>query len=136
MTNGSNDWNVPYSQITWFSSLLDSHGNVEDFERSQDIVFDVKREKQKDSIRIVCLNKYTMGQTMVSRILNEFEGVNIIYIGGNWNGYTSEAKEFCVASNIGIYVSGEISGALWKNEFWSYYKKDEDGNRVMFVREE
>ena len=136
MTNGSNDWNVPYSQITWFGSLLSSHKNVESVERSQDIVFDIKRKNQDDHLRIVCVNKYTMGQTMVSRVLNEFPRVNIIYIGGGWNGYTTEAKEFCTNSEIGLYVSNEMNGALWKDDFWSYYKRDEDGNKIMFVREE
>ena len=32
--------------------------------------------------------------------------LNIIYIGGGWNGYQPEAKDLCVDSHIGLYVTG------------------------------
>jgi hypothetical protein len=71
-----------------------------------------------------------MGLTDVQRALAEFGKLNLIYIGGGWNGWTKTAKEFCLDQKIGLYVTNEMSGALWADDFWSYYQKDEKGNRI------
>jgi len=75
-----------------------------------------------------------MGLTLVQRALEEFEDLGIIYIGGGWSGYTEIAKDFCLTSNIGLYVTDEMSGALWKDEYWDYYRKDENGDPIRFIR--
>ena len=134
MSNGSNDWGTPFCDIAWFERLLRTHKNVNSIERDLDIVFTVRRITQNDSLRILCLRKYTMGLTLVQRALEEFGDLSIIYIGGGWNGYTQEAKRFCLDSNIGLYVTNEMSGALWRDRYWSYNQKDKDGNPIYFNR--
>lgn len=136
MSNGNNDWGVPFSQITWFDMLLKNHKNIESVERTDDIVFDVVRKRQGDTLRILCLREYTMGLTMVQRAQDEFGDLKIIYIGGGWNASTTDAKEYCLDNNIGLYVSDEMSGALWKDDYWNYFKTDSNGNQVNFIREE
>ncbi|WP_156972483.1 hypothetical protein [Nitrosospira sp. NpAV] len=76
-----------------------------------------------------------MGLTMVQRALHEFGTLNIIYIGGGWCGYTNEAKDFCLEAKIGLYVTDDMSGALWRDNFWTYHRKDKDGNPVYSIRE-
>ena len=128
MSNGSNDWGIAFSKIMWFERLLSTHSNITNVARHDDIIFEVDRLRQRDNLTILCCDNYTMGITAVQRALHEFGSLNIIHIGGGWCGYTMEAKEFCLDSGIGLYVSDEMSGALWNDEFWAYHKKDEDGN--------
>ncbi|WP_176722235.1 hypothetical protein [Candidatus Thiosymbion oneisti] len=134
MSNGSNDWGTPYCDITWFERLLRTHDNIVSVEREHDILFIVERANQKDTLNILCLRKYTMGLTLVQRALEEFDDLNIIYIGGGWNGYTQEAKHYCLDANIGLYVTNEMSGALWRDRYWTYHQKDKEGNPVYFNR--
>lgn len=134
MTNGSNDWGTPYCDITFLDRLLRTHKNVSSVSRSKDILFIVEREQQRDVLKILCLRQYTMGRTMVDRAIDEFGDLDIIYIGGGWNGYQPEAKELCLDSEIGLYVTDEMSGALWRNQYWNYEKKDKDGDPITFTR--
>lgn len=134
--NGSNDWNVSFAQISWLERLLRTHGNTEALSRHHDLVFEVDRKRQKDHISVVCLNEYTMGLTAVHRVIHEFGKPTIIYIGGGWCGYTEQAKQFCLAEQIGLYVTDEMSGALWATECWTYHQRDKDGNPIYHLSRE
>jgi hypothetical protein len=135
MTNGSNSWNVSFSYISRLDRLLKNHDNVTNVERHDDIIFEIDRKGQKDHLKVLCCNEYAMGLTLVQRGLSEFGNVNIFHIGGGWNGYTSAAKEFCLAQKVGIFVSDEMTGALWKDDYWAYHRKDKKGNPSYFIRE-
>lgn len=126
--NGLNGWNVSFAQISWLQRLLEQHENIKSLSRSQDILFSVERGTSKDKIKILCLNEYTMSLSDVVRALDEFGSVQIIYVGGGWCGYTMEAKNYCLERNIGLYVTNEMSGGLWKNDYWSQHQRDEKGN--------
>jgi hypothetical protein len=79
---------------------------------------------------VLCLDEYSFGITALNRALLEFPMVNIISVGGNWNGYTPEAKEACLDKDLGLYNSAEINGGLWRDDYWNYVRKDKDGNPV------
>lgn len=128
MTNGSNSWGVSYSHITWLERFLHQHKNVKSFTRERDIVFIVSRHNQDDIITILCLNEYIMSSTKFRAALEEFPDVNMIYIGGGWNGYTKESLEISKEAEIGMYVTDDLSGAIWKHEHWNYFRRDEKGN--------
>jgi hypothetical protein len=134
MANGSNEWGTPYCDITFLDRLLRTHQNVSAVSRSDDILFSVSRIQQGDTLRVLCLRQYTMGRTMVDRAIDEFGELDIIYIGGGWNGYQSEAKDLCLDSHIGLYVTDEMSGALWRDDYWNYQKRDKDGDPITFTR--
>lgn len=72
-----------------------------------------------------------MGTTLVNRASAEFAPLNIIYVGGAWHGYTHQAKEQCLAEEIGLYNATEMAGGLWRDDYWAYNRKDEDGNPVF-----
>jgi hypothetical protein len=134
--NGTNSWNVSFAQISWLEKLLRSHGNFQALTRHDDLVFEIERKRQKDHLSVICLNEYTMGITAVHRVIHEFGKPSIIYIGGGWCGYTEQAKQLCLTERIGLYVSDEMSGALWASEYWAYHKRDKDGNpNYHFSRE-
>src|SRR5262245_32568207 len=132
MSNGANAWGVKFSQITWFQKMLTTHPNVDAVDRRDDILFTVTRKKPNDTLRILCCDEYTAGMAVIRRGLQEFGELNIFYIGGSWNGYTTQAKEYCIENHIGLYVTDEIAGALWKNDHWNYQKKDKDGDPIRF----
>ncbi|SRR6266496_5699348 len=134
MTNGGNTWGVSFSHISWFDRLVRTHANVTNVTRHDDLVFELDRKAQQDHLTAFCCNEYTMGITSVQRALSEFGNLNIVYIGGGWCGYTREAKQFCLDSKIGLYVTDEMSGALWKDEFWDYHQKDREGNPLYRFR--
>lgn len=127
--NGNNDFGVSYSRISWLDKALTGHPNVVSTERNYDIFFHITRERGED-VRLVCLDEYACGVTRVREVLEAFPTANFIFVGGNWNGYTTEAKEFCLGAQLGLFNSQEITGALYRNEFWSYHKRDDEGNPI------
>lgn len=129
MANGTNAYGVSYAQIVWISRLLASHGNVVTVERTKDIQFDIVRG-HGGPIRMICLDEYTCGIARVYEVLEAFPGTNLIYVGGAWNSYTWEAKEYCLENKIGLFNTTEMNGALHRDEFWGYHKKDKDGNPI------
>jgi hypothetical protein len=130
MINGDNNWNVRYSHIQWLTRLLNQHTNVESVSRNNDIIFTVKRIQQGDSLKILCLNEYIFSITQLRLILEQFPDVNIIYIGGGWNGYTRDALALAHEQGIGIYVTDYLTGALWSDNYGDYFKRDGKGNPV------
>ena len=130
MSNGRNDWGVSFSRISFMNSVLNAHKNVQHFNRSQDIIYDIHRANQNDVLKLICADKYTFSLTDVFRVYSEFEGVQIIYVGGGWCSYTREAKEYCLDGEIGLFNSKELNGALWRDDFWGYHQTDDEGNPV------
>jgi hypothetical protein len=133
MNNGTNTWNVTYGRIVYLENTLRQHKNVVSVERHDDIIFNVIRHKG-ENLTLICLDEYALGIAGVKRVQQEFPDVNLISVGGAWNGYTREAKQYCLAMHIGLYNLGELAGALWKEEFWEYAKKDDDGNPIYPCR--
>jgi hypothetical protein len=72
-----------------------------------------------------------MGATLVNRAMAEFAAPDIIFVGGAWHGYTKPAKDQCLAQKIGLYNAAELAGGLWRDDYWAYNRKDEDGNPVF-----
>ncbi len=136
MASGNNSWGVRYSRITFMETVLSSHNNVVSFDRELDILFRVKRRKQEDTLRILCADEYAFGLTFVQRALVEFGHLQIISVGGAWNGYTPEAKEYCLKSRIGLYNSKELPGGLWHDEYWKFHLRDEDGAPIYSYKRE
>jgi len=132
--NGENDFGVSYGRIMFLQQILETHRNVAQLSRCDDIVFEVKRRKQEDHLSIVCVDEYTVSLELVMTVVQTFPRTNIIFVGGKWNGYTSEAFDFCQEREIGIYNAGEIVGGLHKDDFWTYEKLDDDGNPTKSVK--
>lgn|ERR1043166_2826167 len=127
MRNGSNNWGVCFSRVSWLEAALRDHGNIRSVTRHDDIVFEVERISGS-SLTILCLDEYSFGESAAQRVFQEFPDVNLISVGGNWNGYTPEAKQLCLSRHVGLYNSSEINGAIWKDDFWNYFRKDPKGN--------
>lgn len=120
MTNGRNNWDVSYVYIKFLEKVLNGHKNISSVNRTNDILFTVQRISQNDSLQVLCLDEYSMSLSSAMRAMNDFPGVNIISVGGNWNGYTLEAKRYCIESEVGLFNSMEINQALFKTQYWLY----------------
>jgi hypothetical protein len=134
MSNGTNTWGVRFSKIVWFEKLLQGHSNIATVKRDRDILFTVQRRSPSDTLSILACDEYVAGMEVVLRALHEFGPLNIIHVGGGWCGYTEEAKRFCLDNKIGIYITDEMSGALWKRDYWAYHKTDEKGDAHYFFK--
>lgn len=130
MTNGSNSWDVTYSRITFLETVLKSNGNVESYKRDQDILFTLHRRKPNDVIRLLCADEYAFGVALIYQAIAEFGALNIIFVGGNWHGYTVEAKEYAIQNQIGLFNASELSGALRSIDYWNFVRKDKEGHSL------
>lgn len=128
MSNGSNDWGVSFSRISWLDGVIRNHDNVQSVSRHDDIVFELERRKPADKLRLICCDEYSLGILVVQRALTEFSPLQIIYTGGNWSGYTPEAKKYCIDAKIGLFNSSEINGALRRVDYWNFHNEDDKGN--------
>ena len=129
MTNGSNSYGVTLPQITFISRLIGTHRNIGKVERTRDIQFDFVTLLGVKA-RLICVNEYTCGLAKILEVLEDFPGTSIIYVGGAWNSYTMQAKEYCIRARIGLFNANEINGALYCDDYWTYSQKDEEGNPI------
>jgi hypothetical protein len=121
-----NNWNVSYSVITNFERALRGHTKVKEFKRTRDILFDIHLTNEEE-IKVLLVDEYTLGLAAVHRAMDEFPGIEFIVTGGNWNGYTPQAKEWGMDHDIGIFNIEEFLGALNWTEPKKYHKKDSNG---------
>ena len=124
-----NNWGVSYSTITFFEGVLQLHSKVESFSRVDHIFFRLTLKDRRE-INVLLVNEYVLGLAAVHRAIGEFPGTEYIVNGGNWNGYTREAKKYGTKNNIGIFVFDEFLSALHYANPKKYVKRDEDGNPV------
>lgn len=113
--NGINDFDVSYSRIVFLEKILCRHENVNSVVRSDDIVFDVSRVKQSDTIRIICLDDYVLSESKAADVLATFSNVNVLYVGGKWNHRSTEANKICSPKGVSIHNAGSINAALFHN---------------------
>ena len=124
-----NDWNVPNGMIEFFSGVLDGHDKVRSSQCTRDILFTIKLISGL-VINVLLVNEYALGLAAVLRARKEFPTAEYIVTGGNWNGYTQEAKDYGRENSIGIFNVGEFFGALNWTDPKKYYRKDENGDPV------
>jgi hypothetical protein len=131
-----NSWGVSYTLIKTLENALLSHNKVISFERKRDILFDIVRTEGLRTVAALLLDEYTLGMAAVHRALSEFQGIDVIVNGSNWNCYTREAKQFGKDHELGIFQLGEFLGSLHLEEPYLYVKKDEKGNPTYSFRSE
>src|ERR1700691_4996550 len=128
-TQDRNNWGVSYSVISFVERALGGHSKVERFKRTRDILFDVELMDGR-RLNALLVDEYTLGLAAIHRTLSEFPEIDFIVTGGNWNGYTKEAKDFGRQHSLGVFNIEEFLGALNLSEPKNYYKKDSDGKPI------
>lgn len=109
-------WNVSYSTIVWFESRLNAHKNVKSFQRRNDIVFDIRRIRQDDSVTAVIVSEYVFGEASLHKVLSDFRDINLIVLIGNWNKFTQDASQASYQTGIPLFRFGEFYSALSRDE--------------------
>src|ERR1035437_2556870 len=132
-TPSLNDWNVSYSIITFFERALRAHSKVMNVTRTRDISFEVDLTNG-GRINVLIVDEYTLGLAALHRAVDEFPETEFIVTGGNWNGYTIEAKDWGTAHDLGVFNLEEFLGDLNWTEPKKYYKKDSNGNPTYAYR--
>ena len=122
-----NNWGVSYAIISFFERALAGHDKVQGVSRTQDIVFTIALHNGT-SMKALLLDEYSLGLAAVLRAKAEFPDVEYVVTGGNWNGYTPEAKEYGRKNGVGIFNTNEFFGALNWTEPKKFHKKDHEGN--------
>lgn len=122
-----NNWSVRYHSIAFFERALRSHSKVLSFSRCDDICFHIELINGKYVVALL-VDEYVLGLAAVHRAQEEFSDVRYVVTCGNWNGYTSEAKEYGLENGIGIFNSSEFFGAIHRSNPIEYVRLDEDGN--------
>ncbi|MBB3859024.1 hypothetical protein GGQ88_000264 [Novosphingobium hassiacum] len=116
--NGTNEYDVTYGRIMFLQKIIIGHDNVKSFSRHSDLVFDVDRIKQNDTIQIVCVDEYSLSESLTRKIISDFPDVDIIFVGGKWNNPTGDSLAVCKPKKIGIFNAGSINAAISKTQYW------------------
>lgn len=128
-----NNWNVSYATIKFFERALGGHDKVQGFQRTKDIHFAIKHVDER-TLTVLLVDEYVIGVAALLRAKEEFPDIEYVVTGGNWNGYTREAKEYGLANGIGVFNVEEFLGALtWKRPK-EYVQKDKDGNAIYHYK--
>ncbi|MBZ9682173.1 MULTISPECIES: hypothetical protein [unclassified Mesorhizobium] len=134
MSDSVNPWSIPFSRTSFLHKILLNHDNVENLRREKDILFLFERKQQGDHMRLLGGDDYAFSLALVMRALQDFGPLQYICVGGSWNGYSAQAKNYCETNHIGLYNSTELAGGVWATKYWDYAKKDKDGNRYYSIK--
>lgn len=85
-------------------------------------------------IRAILVNRYTFSIADYFSLVDEFAEFDSIILGGNWNGYTEDAKEQALKDRRGLFVCGEFVGSLNIPAHFEYVQKDDKGKPVHFKK--
>jgi hypothetical protein len=133
--NGSNNWNVGYSSISFMEQVLSTHRAVASFERVNAIQFDIVRTNDLSDLNVVFVNEYHLGEASAYAILNEFDSVEVIVNNGNWNHILVNWREFADRTGVVIFKMTDFMGAINVDDPRDYVTEDEREERRRKRRE-
>lgn len=127
-------WKPRDDSVKHFERVLRQHSRVSGFSRQGTQIFYIERSEGLGPLVVLLTDIYTVGLADVMQARDTVDGLNCIVTVSNWNGYTQEGREYAEERHIGLFVLSELMGALWKEEFWKYVKRDSDGKPVLRYR--
>ena len=108
-----------------FRDVLSSHDNVIKFTEKNDQTFTVERKKESQSeVCVFFVDSYTLGVADCIDILKMDSNINCIVLATKWNKYTEDAKNHMRMQKKGLFDIAEFMGALHRDDFWNYFKKN------------
>ncbi len=135
MSNKYNKYPLP-STVDFFISATSNHSKVASVLEMSQYFYEVKRIGLPN-LKIALSNIYVLGEADVHEMLAEYDGVDCIVVGGNWNTYTGAAKQLAKDCGVGLFQFREFFGAINNegNKFLNYVtpepgkrKKEGKGN--------
>lgn len=88
------------------------NSKVISMEKVDEQIYELKRIG-KSTIKVYLTNIYTVSETDVYEILQEYPDLDCIVTMSAWNSYTSSAKEVCKDKKIGLFLFREFLGAIY-----------------------
>jgi len=116
MPNGENSWDIGYSEIMFFANALNAHQAVDNFTRTEDIVFDISRLGMSP-LRVVLVSEYRLGEAAAYRAIQEFPGIQAIVNSGNWNAVALDRNSFRRQTKVEVLSLKNFLGALNDPDF-------------------
>jgi len=98
--------------INKFIQYLNSNTEVKEIEKESEQIIRIKRSKKND-LRVFMTNIYTVSLADVYDILAEEIDIQAIVTMSAWNGYTVEAKNYCMERDIGLFTFKEFLGVVY-----------------------
>jgi hypothetical protein len=129
-----NTWGVGYSSIAFFGKVIGAHGNVDQFRRTRDILFNISRKRNASDMIVLLVDIYTFGVAHFYEARSQFPELTCIVLAGDWDGYTREVKDITESEQIGLFIPKELIAALWQDEPNKYARKDGKGNPIYHLR--
>lgn len=82
---------------------------------------------QKPPLLVFMTNIYIVGLADVLEILTQNDNLGTIVTMSEWNGYTSEAKNYCREQRIGLFKFKEFLGAIYfdGDQYLNYISPEE-----------
>lgn len=116
--NGGNTYNVTFGRIMFLQKIIAGHENVVEFDRHDDLAFDISRVVQRDKIQVICVDEYALSEAMARQIIADFPSAGIIFVGGKWNSATGDARAYCRAKKVAICNAHDINAKISKTDYW------------------
>ena len=127
----------PYNFIYIRDNILRKSTNIDSLKEDYDnATFTITRKRTRDTFILLCLDEYTLTLGKLMHAMKNIPNLGMVYLGGGWNACTREAKDYALENKISIVVTGELHGAIQKDDYWNFYKVDEDGNKVEHIRKQ
>ena len=108
----------------YIEKMFEEHPRVSNYVKVSNTTYTIEREDFSDNLRVYIDDTYLLTQHGVEEILDDDSEVNCIVMSSSWLKYSSEAKTFAVDSEMGLFTMGELYGALFQSDFWSFVKKE------------
>ncbi len=120
MSNKYDKYPLP-STVEFFKSATRNHSRVTSVEEISEYFYEVERIGLPN-LKIALSNIYVLGEADVHELLGEYDGVDCIVVGGNWNTYTGIAKQLAKDCDVGLFQFREFFGAINNegNKFLDY----------------
>ncbi|HVE44893.1 MAG TPA: hypothetical protein VNC84_07165 [Gammaproteobacteria bacterium] len=112
------------SEIIFFKKILSSHDKISRFSEIDPQQFNIERGQGLSSVMVYLSGFYIIGIADCMDIIEEYSDVNCIVTSSSWKSYTKDAKEYASSKRIGLFDISEFMGALNRDDFWNYVKKD------------
>lgn len=118
-------WMSYYKNYNSFLRKIRKHNlvvNVEEVDASNGL-FNIVQENR--TLRIFICECYSFGVAEYEEVLDHFDNLDVIIINSTWCDYTSDVKEYCKESRVGVFNISEFFGAINLTDFWNYIPPDE-----------
>lgn len=113
--------------IDFFEKSIRQHNKVIDLKKLNEYYYSIELDDGRN-YKIYLTNIYTVSLADVMEFSSTYDIDAIVTI-SSWNGYTLEAKEYSQSIGKGLFLFGELMGALNFAKPEEYFSRYHDGKK-------